>query len=144
MACSIHGCEKPYRAKGFCPMHWHRNHKYGSPEKQERVKAPMETRFWAKVKKTGSCWIWIGAKSNGYGHLNLCNGRFEKAHRISFMISNGLSSLPKNKVIDHLCRNPSCVNPKHLELVTHRTNLIRGFSPTVKIYKTKHALVGTT
>jgi len=70
------------------------------------------------------CWIWIGARiPEGYGHFNLF-GRAQGAHRVSYFLYRG--SLGAHDVIDHLCRNPSCVNPDHLEVVTHKINLNRG------------------
>lgn len=66
------------------------------------------------------CWEWRGAKTwHGYG---VYRGR--NTHRIMFERVRG--SLTKGLVLDHLCRNPPCMNPDHLEEVTHRVNLERG------------------
>jgi hypothetical protein len=77
---------------------------------------------WRIDKKTG-CWNWIGAKSQGYGVM-----RKEKktvlAHRYNYEEKKG--KIPKGMFIDHLCRNPTCVNPDHLEVVTPRENVRRG------------------
>ena len=69
-------------------------------------------RFWSKVQKTDSCWLWIGGKDkDGYGLFQL-NGKQWRSHRFSKLISDGLdNSLP---VVMHTCDNPSCVNPAHL------------------------------
>jgi hypothetical protein len=37
-----------------------------------------------------------------------------------------MGPIPPNRQLDHLCRNPQCVNPKHLDLVSHRENVLRG------------------
>ena len=89
----------------------------------------LEERFWQKVVKTDTCWNWIGARdSRGYGLIYLAKGKRDRAHRVSFSIARG-RAVVEGKVIDHLCRNTSCVNPEHLEEVTHRTNARRGTSP---------------
>ena len=81
-------------------------------------------RFWAKVIKTDSCWLWVGAKNNhGYGQIRI-NQKCHYAHRLSYEMSG--KSIPDKWVIDHLCRNPSCIRPDHLEAVDERTNLNRG------------------
>lgn len=101
------------------------------PEVQEPILEPTEKdieRFWGKVKKTDSCWEWHGTKMNqGYGTIGV-SGRSGKkdilAHRFAYELLVG--SIPVGLVIDHLCRNRTCVNPEHMEIVTHRVNLLRG------------------
>lgn len=88
--------------------------------------APWRERFWQRVEKTDGCWLWRGGLRNGYGVLSI-DGRKEYAHRISFAIHRG--SVPTGLDLDHLCRTPKCVNPDHLEAVTHAENIRRGNSP---------------
>lgn len=98
---------------------------------------PLEDRFWPKVDKTETCWIWTGAKDpNGYGRVNQGghNGRAKLAHRVACELSG--RTLDPSLQLDHLCRNPSCVRPDHLEEVTSRENTMRGVHPWVLICKT--------
>lgn len=70
------------------------------------------------------CWVWLGKQvTGGYGVLYSGNRTF-MAHRLLYERENGL--ITSNLEIDHLCRNPSCVNPAHLEAVTHQVNIKRG------------------
>lgn len=80
-------------------------------------------RFWSKVEKTESCWIWTGSKPNGYGQFYL-EGKNRPAHRVSYELLRG--AIPNGLVLDHLCQTPACVNPDHLEPVTHQENIRRG------------------
>lgn len=88
-----------------------------------RRQIPLSTRFWAKVAKTESCWIWTGAKiSSGYGSIGK-GGSSRKtllAHRVSYEIHFG--DIPEGLVIDHICHKRSCVNPEHLQAVTQKQN----------------------
>ncbi len=80
-------------------------------------------RFWKKVRKTETCWLWTAARSPaGYGFFGLA-GKNRLAHRVAFVLCRG-EPRPEMQ-LDHLCRNTSCVNPDHLEPVTPRENLRR-------------------
>lgn len=96
-------------------------------------------RFWAKVNKEapvpeyaphlGPCWFWTGAKSKvplgaGYGHFH-SGERQVKAHRFAYELLVG--PIPEGLELDHLCRVRKCVNPAHLEPVTHAENIRRGY-----------------
>lgn len=57
-------------------------------------------------------------------------GETRMAHRVSHVLYKG--PIPNGLVIDHLCRNPSCVNPDHLEAVTQKENVHRGIRGVLK------------
>ncbi len=83
--------------------------------------------FWAKVKKTESCWLWTAAttvKVGGYGRFAIMPHGLFVAHRIAYTLKKG--SIPEGLALDHLCRERLCVNPEHLEPVEHRENTLRG------------------
>ena len=88
-------------------------------------KAPIE-RFWPKVQiQANGCWLWTGclARPQGYARINI-NRKAEYAHIFIYELFWG--SIPKDKEVDHLCRNRACVNPFHLEVVSSLENTLRG------------------
>ena len=95
-----------------------------------------------KISQGGDCWDWIGAKnSDGYGMFLFSNGlvrarRQFRAHRVSYSIFKG--ELSKDLVIDHICRNKSCVNPDHLREVTNKVNIIENSSSIAALHKAKN------
>lgn len=81
-----------------------------------------------------NCWLWDGAKSTaGYGHVNLGRGLgWRHAHRLTY--EHFIGPIPEGLELDHLCRVRNCVNPWHLEAVTHRENVRRGRSPNMLLH----------
>lgn len=79
-------------------------------------------------RRKNGCWEWTGKRNRwGYGRIKIA-GRNRPAHTILWELFNG--PFPAGLEPDHLCRNPSCVNPDHLEPVTHKENTARGDAPT--------------
>lgn len=88
-----------------------------------------------------NCWEYTKARTKfGYGKVGLKqNGAYHSftAHRVYYQLVNGFID-DESLVIDHLCDNPPCINPDHLEVITHRENNARGVGITANnIRKTK-------
>lgn len=106
-------------------MHLQRVQRTGSPDL--RRQPTIEERFWSKVDKSGECWLWTGyIKPNGYANFYPGGGRHVQkvyVHRFAYELTCG--PIPADLEIDHLCHVRHCVNPAHLDVVTHRVNLDR-------------------
>lgn len=75
----------------------------------------LRRRFWAKVKKTRTCWLWQGVVGkDGYGHFHVPGGQHAAgAHRVSFWLKHGYWA--KNDVLHKpKCNTRTCVRPSHL------------------------------
>ncbi len=78
--------------------------------------------FWAKVDKTGECWLWAGGRDrDGYGKARFHN-RGWRAHRIAWELTFGPIP-PETPRVLHRCDLPACVNPSHLWLGTDDDNM---------------------
>lgn len=108
-----------------------------------RKRIPIAIRFFAKVYMSlDSHWYWIGAgNKKGYGHIwDADSGRQRMAHQVSFELHGGV--IPADYEIDHLCRIPACVNPRHLRAVTHHVNMLAGFGPLQTNARKTHCIRG--
>lgn len=88
----------------------------------------LKSRILSKIKiSENGCWIWGGAvfkkTSGSYGQIRI-NDSLKRVHRITYEIYKG--EIKNGLEIDHLCKHTLCVNPAHLEAVTHQENVRRG------------------
>lgn len=98
----------------------------------------MQERFDAKMmpEPNSGCWLWLAAASSlGYGYF--FDGKLKLAHRVSYEMHVG--PIPDGLDLDHLCRNPSCVNPDHLEPVTRKENINRGI--VAQVHRVRYAKI---
>jgi len=104
------------------------------------MKQTVEERFWAKVDKSGECWLWTAGKDrDGYGSFWFKN-QTTRAHR--FIYEFLVKVIPSGLTLDHICRKRSCVNPTHLEEATFRENALRGFGPAAINFRKTHCQHG--
>ncbi len=70
------------------------------------------------------CWVWNRKLTTaGYGRTPY-KGKSIYAHRLAYIAFKG--TIPEGLFLDHKCRNAACVNPDHLEPVSHKENVKRG------------------
>ena len=83
------------------------------------------SRFLAKrIVLPDGCWQWTAYRNKaGYGVFGL-KGKVPLAHRFAYIVFRG--PIDPSMQLDHLCRNPGCCNPNHLEIVTNLENSKRG------------------
>ena len=135
--CTVEGCTKPLRALGMYGTHYARFRRNGTLE-YVTVARPAVDRVMEKVVYADDgCWLFTGARVNGYGHVRGEDGRLAMAHRVVFLASG--RTIPDGLDLDHRCHSEdkeckggptcvhrACVNPDHLEPVTRQENVLRG------------------
>lgn len=111
--------------------------------KPGRVGTEME-RFWRKVLiLENGCWFWTGGKDNqGYGFFALEAKPRKGIGAHVYAYTRSVGPVPEGLELDHKCRNPSCVNPLHLEPVTTRVNVLRGFGACAINVRKTHCIHG--
>lgn len=83
----------------------------------------LPDRLTSKISVSDGCWQWTASLRDGYGQVRF-GARTVSAHRLVYELLVG--PVGPGLELDHLCRNRACVNPAHLEQVSHRENVRRG------------------
>ncbi len=95
---------------------------------QLAASSPRELRFWAKVQAMpDGCWLVTrGLNGDGYSQIRLPTRSASPlyGHRYSYELFCG--PIPSDRELDHLCLRTNCINPRHLEAVSHSLNILRG------------------
>ena len=122
--CSVDGCEKAAKSRGWCIPHYKKWYKHGDPE---YVRPPTRAE-WLKARCAQpfgtECVEWPHCKdAHGYGRIGW-QGETTRVHKLAWTFVNG--EVPQGMHLLHLpvvCHNPSCFNPNHLRLGTHAENV---------------------
>lgn len=144
--CKAPACGESHHANGYCAMHNARVQRTGTPDAPYKSKTTLE-KFWLKVDKEGpipahrpelgACWLWTGEQQKeGYGRISTRTkptpSGTRLAHRAAYELL--VDPIPAGMHLDHLCRNPQCVNPAHLEPVTPKVNTERGLHGVLRTH----------
>lgn len=119
--CEIEGCERPSRSRKMCESHYKKDRYRTSPNyRGPRRINDINESFALRTKPEGDCIVWTGGRfPSGHGSVSQDHqSRF--AHRVAYEMKIG--PVPEGMVLDHICRNPPCVNVDHLRVVTVKQN----------------------
>lgn len=145
--CSIHGCESRPHARGWCTKHYQRWLSHGDPKKTLVATSDINRleRVLAHTVADGTCLRWQGAvlKASGYARV-VVDGKPLQAHR--YVHEMAIGPIPEGHEVDHVkargCKHRDCINPDHLEAVTHAENIYRTDNPLSLNARKTHCLEG--
>jgi hypothetical protein len=112
-------------------------------KKGPKRKPPIERfRKYIEVAENG-CWNWTGHRdTKGYGSFSLPGGAGHSvyAHRWSYQYFVG--PVPEGMEVGHKCGNRGCVNPQHLQAMSHRENLFDSMTSARRNAEKTHCVQG--
>lgn len=136
--CFVGNCRKREFRRGMCTTHYQRCRRWHRAREPFTGRPSTSERFWPKVDKTPSCWLWTGATGNaGYPVFRGEGGVNVPAYRFAY--EELVGPIPEGLELDHLCRTPLCVRPDHLEPVTHAENMARVAAHRARLRETSAA-----
>lgn len=107
----------------------------------QKTESRIERFFGHVAVAQNGCWEWTGSHVARYAQFSSKIDRKKRsllAHRYAYTCFKG--AIPEGLTIDHLCRNTYCVNPAHLEAVSIKENILRGFGPPALNKRKTHCL----
>ena len=151
--CTVPGCPNKARSHGYCGAHAKRLRQTGDLQEDKPLRPvvahtlPLAERLWCRVDQSGgpdACWPWQGRTQKGYGRIRI-NSHNVFTHRLAYELTYG--PLAPEAILDHTCHSVACklgdccphrrcVNPQHLEIVSHLENVRRGRAAIQKIERT--------
>lgn len=153
--CSVDGCERPSKWRGWCQKHYYRWYRHSDPLAVRPGLPRIEQSFWKKVVILGGCWGWSGAKNHGHGIFH-ARGRQVQAHRFAYELLVG--PIPEGMTVGHRCHDEAaevgacaggecvhreCCNPAHLCLQTRGENTLSSpLTPSGKAARATHCPAG--
>src|SRR6185369_9168336 len=128
--CDIEGCGNKHLANGLCSSHYQRLYKHERLHLIVRHDLTTVERLQEKITiNENGCWIYTGRLTpKGYVHVRHSEeqGKMRFGHVIVWEEAYG--PVPEGLELDHTCKNRACLNPDHLEPVTHAINVQRAHS----------------
>jgi hypothetical protein len=124
--CTVGACDRTVIARGWCNAHYKRWRRHGDPEAGEQRFGGFPSNLLSRLRvMPNGCVEFTGPRMKaGYGVVTRPRpNRHAYAHRAMYEFMVG--PIPEGLELDHLCRNPPCVNPGHLEPVTRQENMRR-------------------
>ena len=124
--CTIPGCGRVLKGRGYCMRHWLKWRKYGDPLAGKQRGEYGDLKHFlerAALYEGDDCTLWPYAKNDaGYGHYTDETGIGITTARWVCERANGPAPSPKHDAA-HSCRNHACITPRHLSWKTRKENM---------------------